>query len=300
LGVYAGDPSYLVTKYALPKLYNLEQSYGSFIGGSLRKSFKKKTEAEKKVTRKIFTIVGGLGKLTNTLYQKIGTEKFELGATAVQIKKLEKGFKINLTDSKNQSLEFTSAKVITTIPAFNLHEALPFVGEKLVAKVQNVYYAPVVEVAIGFNEWKGIPLDGFGGLIPYKEDRNLLGVMYMSSLFENRAPKGGALISVFIGGARKPGLTQLSDDEIKALVKREFKELMGVSDFNPDLFELSWHLRAIPQYGKESKERFEAVDVIQNTHKGLLIGGNLQGGIGMADRVKQGKFLADTIINSEM
>ncbi|MDR0976961.1 MAG: protoporphyrinogen oxidase, partial [Prevotellaceae bacterium] len=29
-GIYAGDPDTLVTRYALPKLYNLEQQYGSF------------------------------------------------------------------------------------------------------------------------------------------------------------------------------------------------------------------------------------------------------------------------------
>ena len=42
LGIYSGDPSYLVTRYALPKLYNLEQKYGSFIGGAFRKGFEKK------------------------------------------------------------------------------------------------------------------------------------------------------------------------------------------------------------------------------------------------------------------
>ena len=31
-GIYAGDPEKLITKYALPKIYNLEQQYGSFIG----------------------------------------------------------------------------------------------------------------------------------------------------------------------------------------------------------------------------------------------------------------------------
>src|SRR5512133_3474478 len=40
IGVYAGDPARLVPKYALPKLYNLEQKYGSFIGGTIKQQFK--------------------------------------------------------------------------------------------------------------------------------------------------------------------------------------------------------------------------------------------------------------------
>jgi len=48
LGIYAGDPAYIVPKYALPKLYQLEQDYGSFIGGAIKKSRKKKSPSEKK------------------------------------------------------------------------------------------------------------------------------------------------------------------------------------------------------------------------------------------------------------
>ena len=42
-GVYAGDPMKLVTRYALPKLYNLEQQYGSFIRGTIAKAKQPKT-----------------------------------------------------------------------------------------------------------------------------------------------------------------------------------------------------------------------------------------------------------------
>ncbi|HBH85527.1 MAG: protoporphyrinogen oxidase [Bacteroidetes bacterium GWE2_41_25] len=49
LGVYSGDPSLLITKYAYQKLYNLEQNYGSFIGGSIKKMFEKKTNVKKKL-----------------------------------------------------------------------------------------------------------------------------------------------------------------------------------------------------------------------------------------------------------
>lgn len=43
-GVYAGDPMRLVTRHALPKLYQLEQTYGSFILGGIAKSFSHRSE----------------------------------------------------------------------------------------------------------------------------------------------------------------------------------------------------------------------------------------------------------------
>jgi protoporphyrinogen/coproporphyrinogen III oxidase len=60
LGVYSGDPGLLLTRHAFPKLYRLEQDYGSFIGGTLKKSFKKKSDREKLATREVFSCKGGL------------------------------------------------------------------------------------------------------------------------------------------------------------------------------------------------------------------------------------------------
>ena len=54
-GIYAGNPDYLVTKYALPKLHNLEQQYGSFIGGAIKKAKEPKSENDKKVSKEIFS-----------------------------------------------------------------------------------------------------------------------------------------------------------------------------------------------------------------------------------------------------
>ena len=78
-GVYAGDPEKLITRYALPKLYALEQNYGSFIKGSIAKARQKKTELEKKATREVFSAKGGLGNLIKALTLKIGKEKILTG-----------------------------------------------------------------------------------------------------------------------------------------------------------------------------------------------------------------------------
>lgn len=298
LGVYAGDPAYLIPKYALPKLYNLEQNYGSFVKGAIKKAKLPKTEREKKATGKVFTVKGGLGVLAKTLYTKIGTDKFLLGVSGIQVKPVENGFEVSFTNNQGEAVTLLARKVVSTIPAFELPKVLSFVDEHLLNLVSQVFHPQVVEIAVGFNQWNGVPIDGFGGLIPFKEKREIMGVMYMSSLFENRAPEGGALITVFVGGARRQDLPQRSDDELRTIVAKEFKELMGVPKFKPDLFEIIRHKHAIPQYGSESKARFEAADKIQQQFPGLIVGGNLRNGIGMSDRVKQGTELANEIINT--
>jgi oxygen-dependent protoporphyrinogen oxidase len=294
LGVYSGDPSLLLTKYAFPKLYNLEQNYGSFIGGSVKKMFEKKSERDKKATRKVFSVNGGLSGLTGSLYKTAGEDRFLFNVKKVEIQPDGDHYVITGMQGDNP-LVIRAKKVITTTGAYTLRPMLPFIDAKMISALERVKYARVIQVVVGFKEWKGMNLDGFGGLIPFKEKRDILGVLFLSALLSNRAPEGGALCSVFVGGVRREELIDKPDEEITELVKREFTDLMKISEFHPDLFKIIRYQHAIPQYGVESREKLEALGKLQSAFNGLIIGGNLCDGIGMADRIKQGKRLAEMV-----
>lgn len=294
LGVYAGDPSRLITRYAFPKLYNLEQTYGSFIGGSIKKKLEKKDEREKKTTRKVFSVSGGLSGLTDALWKSAGEDRFSMSIKNIEIK--PEGDHFVITGLHNTELMTVIAqKVITTTGAYTLRSMLPTADNNLLSAIEKVKYARVIQVVLGFKQWQGIKLDGFGGLVPFRENRDILGVLFLSALLSHRAPEGGALCSVFAGGVRREDILEKTDDEIKKIVEREFSAVMLLKEFNPDLFRIIRYQQAIPQYGIESREKLEAVENLQAEHKGLIIGGNLRDGIGMADRIKQGKHLADMV-----
>jgi len=156
-------------------------------------------------------------------------------------------------------------------------------------------YAKVVQVSVGFRKWEGISLKAFGGLVPFCEDRRVLGALFLSSFLKNRAPEGGALISTFLGGVRRSDMVELNDEEIKSIVEAELKEMLGLTKWNPDLLVINRYQHAIPQYGIESEAKLEAVEKLQKQFPGLYLAGNLRDGIGMADRIKQGCELAALI-----
>ncbi|MFA6922642.1 MAG: protoporphyrinogen oxidase [Bacteroidales bacterium] len=295
LGVYAGDPDYLIPKYALPKLYNLEHDYGSFIGGSIKKGFEKKTELEKRANRKVFSFKDGLSSLTNALYKSADENNFILGVTDIKINPTENGFEIRYNDKTGSEIIIKSNKIITTVGAYELGAIFPFIEKNIISKIDSLLYTKVIEIILGFEQWNGMKLDGFGGLIPFIEKRDLLGILFMSSLFKNRAPSNGSLLSIFMGGVRRQDMMNYNDNEIKKVVEKESVELLSLKQFNPNMFKIIRHNKAIPQYGIESGERFNAVAEIEKKYRGLFIGGNLKGGIGMADRIKQGKELAINI-----
>jgi len=297
IGVYAGDPNYLIPKYALPKLYDLEQKYGSLIGGSIKKGLEKKETNEKKVTKKVFSFTEGLSSLTNALFESAGIENFILGADTIIVEPSKEGFKVIYKNDNEETCTIFTKKVITTIGAYSLEQALPFIEPSVMSKLNSLLYTKVIEISIGFHHWQGIELDGFGGLIPSLENRNLLGILYMSTLFKDRSPEAGALLSIFMGGVRRQDLMHLSDNEIRGIVEKECIELLSLNNFHPDLFKITRHNWAIPQYGVESGERFAAIEQLEKRYPGLQIGGNLRNGIGMADRIRQGKELALRTLN---
>ncbi|MBK8805389.1 MAG: protoporphyrinogen oxidase [Bacteroidales bacterium] len=286
-GIFAGNPAQLVTKYALPKLYNLEQEYGSFIKGSYKKSKLPKTEAEKKITKEIFSCKGGLHSLIKALELSIGYQNIKLNEQNYTISKTDTIYRIKTADAV---LECTN--LISTFNNNALSNIFPFIDNESLSKINDVDYAPVIEIALGFNSWNGMPLNAFGGLIPTVENKQILGILFMSSLFKNRAPENGALFAVFMGGMKKQELINLSNKEILIIIEQYFKDVMGISSFNPDLVKIQKHNKAIVQYDYKCKERFEIINKIENQHKGFHFGGSLIDGVSLADRIKQAKKLA--------
>jgi oxygen-dependent protoporphyrinogen oxidase len=296
LGIYAGDPSLLVPRYALPKLYNLEQKYGSFIGGTVKqKRERKRTGYTTRATRDVFSVDGGLSSLTNALYQTIGDDHFLMGVSDMRITHENDKFIARGRNAAQQEVEIVAEKVVTTTGAHKLPKLLSFAHPEIIQSLTNVKYAKVVQVSVGFKQWEGIPLQAFGALIPHSERRDILGILFPSSLFPGRAPENGAMLSVFMGGIRKPEIFDLPEPIILQMVKEEIISLMGLKEFNPDLLHVFRYEHAIPQYGAETAIRLDAKNKAEALYPGLIIGGNLHGGIGMADRIKQGVEIAGRI-----
>lgn len=298
LGVYAGDPATLVPRYALPKLYRLEQEYGSFIGGAIKKKFRKKSELEKKATREVFSVKGGLQALVDALYGQIGADRFRLGCRETRVKRGEKGFTVRFSYPDGKTGTVDAERVLITTGSHSLPGLLPGIGPDEMGKLTSLQYARVIEVALGFKRWEGMEPDGFGGLIPFREQRDLLGILFPSAFLEGRAPGGGALFTLFIGGVRRPELFERDDEAIREIVAREFTGLMGIRRFQPDLFRIFRYPYAIPQYEITSGDRLRTVEKIETEQPGLLLRGNFQGGIGLADRIRQGRMAADQVIGN--
>ena len=295
-GVYAGNPMTLITRYALPKLYNLEQQYGGFIKGTIAKARQPKTDRDRLASKKVFSAAGGLDNLTRTMAVAIGEKNITLSASGITICPAEKGWLASYTTQEGKQT-ILADKVVTTTGAYALPELLPFIPEEEMSKISNLKYAPVVQASVGVRNTGKLRFNAFGGLVPSCEKKDVLGILFPAACFDNRAPKGGALFSFFIGGVKYAELTRLEDDELKALITHEFHAMLKFpADVQPDMIRIFRHPRAIPQYELSSGERFATIDRLEARYPGLILAGNIKGGIGMADRIRQATGIAENLL----
>ena len=282
-GVYAGDPMKLCTRYALPKLYNLEANYGSFIRGAIAKGKEPKSSRDRLATKKVFSAVGGLQHLVEALAKGVN---IITGASDVRVMP-DKEHRWRVTYDGGSKVVYCR-HVITTVGAYALPELLPFVDQALMHPISSLYYAPVIQVCVGVRDAGSHRMPAFGGLVPSCEQQKVLGILFPSECFVQRAPEGGALYSYFMGGARHTDYMQKSDEEIRQMVLDSFHTMLKYpADVEPDLIRIFRHERAIPQYRSDSGLRLQAVSSIQQQYPGLIIAGNLRDGIGMGNRIYQ-------------
>lgn len=273
-GVYAGDPKNLSMRSAFPKLYEMERDFGSLIMGALRR----KTEKADPAFPRTFSFRGGLTTLIRALADEIGD--------SVRLSSPVSGIEAAGAAMFRVNGEAFDAVVIST-PSFVAAKLVESRDEKLGKLLSEVNYPQVAVVVLGFKSEKiGATLDGFGFLIPSKEDRPILGTLYHSAVFPERSPDGFELLMTFVGGVRSgDSLDAKSDDDLKTLVLGELCEILGVRK-EPDFVHIKRWKRAIPQYRVGYEEVTAACSEFEKANRGIYLCSNFYRGISISDCVK--------------
>jgi oxygen-dependent protoporphyrinogen oxidase len=138
------------------------------------------------------------------------------------------------------------------------------------------------------------PLDGFGILIPRVEGFKILGTIFSSSLFPNRAPAGHVTLTSYVGGERYPELASLGKDELCALVSEDLRVLLGVTG-RPTFRHCAFYPQAIPQYNVGYQRYRDRLSEIEAKATGLFFAGHYRDGISLGDSIVSGCNVADRL-----
>lgn len=292
-GIFAGDPEKMSLRSCFPKVYNLEQTYGSLIKGMIRLKRQARKTGQKVGAGPggvLMSFYDGMGTMINALTTFLG-DRLKYDNRVVSIDKVNNLYNIYLKDGSF----IESDVVVIASPAYEAGKILGSLNKEISLLLGDIFYPSITVVCFGYKKERiKYPLNGFGFLIPYKEKRKILGTLWDSSIFPNRAPDDMVLMRSMIGGARNSGLALMEEDKIVDIVINELRDIMDIN-VTPDFVKIYRHEKGIPQYHVGHERRLSRIEELLSKLKGLYLTGNAYRGIGVNDCIENSFKLAERI-----
>jgi len=301
-GVYAGEPARLSVQQAFPKLAALEKTYGSLIKGQILggRERRKRGEISKDRAPK-FSFDEGLQVLPDTLRARLG-DAVRLSTAVTAIRKIPEGWSVEsstggmVSSTKHRAVIHAGtahglAKLRLTIDGSSSDA-----GRDLdLSPFAEIRHPAVASVVLGFRrEDVAFPCSGFGALIPRVEGFGILGTIFSSSLFPNRAPAGYLTLTSYVGGERNPAFGSLPSEELVELTRRDLGILFGVKGA-PTFRHVAHYPKAIPQYNIGYSRHRDRLTTIEREAPALFFAGHYRDGISLGDSIVSGINIAERV-----
>ena len=181
------------------------------------------------------------------------------------------------------------------MPSYVLSNLITHISNDTAKRLDDIFYPSVLVLYLGYkrNSIKR-ELDGFGFLIPKRENKSFLGAIWNSVLFPERTSDDDVCFTLFIGGAQNDKLNESNIDEFIDKAKKEFSEIMNIND-DPVFISSRFWKKAIPQYNLSYSEQLDAIESFEKDNPGFFIGGNFRRGIALGDCLHSAEIITDEV-----
>ena len=294
-GIHAGNPENMSLLSTFPRFLEMEKEYGSLIIGMLMRQRKMKAMMNNRPPapgpkRTFFiSLKSGLGFLIDELVRVVGEENIRLGEKVETVAPAPGG---GWTVKRQGAEASFSDAVILAAEAFNSARMLEVEMPRLADLLRGIPYVSSATVSLAYQR-RDIPhpLDSYGFIVPRIANRRIMAVTWSSIKWDHRAPEGMVLMRAFVGGAQRPELALIGDQEMMHLVREELNVIMGISSPPKRHWIYRWP-EGMPQYIIGHPDRLGAIDQITAETPGLFLTGAGYRGIGIPDCINQGRQAA--------
>jgi oxygen-dependent protoporphyrinogen oxidase len=328
-GIYAGDPHQLSVQHAFPRLAELEARYGSLIKGQIFGARERKARGEiSKDRAPKFSFDEGLQVLPDALAGQLGGS-LKLNTEVTKLTQTADGWMLAMRENgrepqgniehrtsniQHPSCQIEHSTVIYCGTAHRLAELQVEFGTPASGTARTdftnepcrrpafqafseIRYPPVASVVLGFRRGDvAHSCLGYGMLIPKIEGFKILGTIFSSALFPNRAPAGHILLTSYLGGARYPELALLPPDQLIETTLTDLRALLGVKG-NPIFTQTAVYPRAIPQYNVGYGKYRRLLTDLEAAAPGLFFAGHYRDGVSLGDSVVSGCNIAERAVD---
>jgi protoporphyrinogen/coproporphyrinogen III oxidase len=285
-GIYAGDIDQLSASACFPRLVELENKHRSLFLGLLRQSKSKRKD------RSLFTFKKGLEQLPLAMeswLKKSIFKKYHI----LSLEKKTKDFHSVVFETPDGEKIVEARSVIFATPSYITAETLQRFDARVATELLKIPYTPLCVLHLGFKKeaFSRVP-EGFGFLVPRSQRKRTLGVLWSSSMFENRAPKDHVLLTAMVGGALDH--TAYSDTLLINQVVKEISYILKISK-PPVFIHEKRHMKALPQYNIGHIKKCQNINNSLVHSPGLFITGNYIKGVSTVDCIDEGAKIATQV-----
>lgn len=294
-GIYAGDPDRLSLAATFPQFSEMERETGSILLALRRAHAKRLAAAAKpapgpRVTM-FMALDGGLGRLVEALAARLPAGSVRLGAPLSGLRREGAGWVVSAGGG-----EISADAVVLALPSWAAAPLLKPVDAPAAAELAAVRFVSTATVSLAYapGAWGG-RLKGFGFVVDRREARAVVAGTYSSSKFPGRAKDGAELLRVFLGGAGREDVVDLSDEAILAAVRRDLGDILGASPEPVTARVYRWPA-SNPQYDVGHRARVARLEERLKPLSGLILAGSSYKGVGIPDCVRSGRHAAERVL----
>jgi protoporphyrinogen/coproporphyrinogen III oxidase len=281
-GIYGSTPEKISVQAAFPLVVALEREHGGLFRGMLAKRRK-----EAGPGGVLTSTTGGIGTLVQHLRGVIDAE-WRCGEPVQAVERAGGGFSIQTHRGATEV-----DRVVICATSYAAASMVQPLDAELSRRLSTIAYSPIAVVGFGYRSLAD-PLDGFGLLTTTSARLPVLGVLWDSSIFPDRAPAGCKSVRVMVGGQRNPELVAQDDAALVRTARAGLEQTMGLTQ-DPDVTYVKRWDRGIPSYAPGHVANVDAIFERAARIPGLYLNCNAYRGIAMNDCARNSRELAQRI-----
>ena len=285
-GIYATTPDKVSVNAAFPLVVQLEREHRSLFRGMIAR--RKKQAGPGGI---LMSFKGGVVSFLEHLRNTVPAN-WHLSTPVTSIVREGTSYAVSY-ESEGETCTESFDSVVLATQAHAASRIVSAMAPGLAQKLAGIEYSPVAVVGFGWHELEH-PLDGFGLLTTTKAGLPVLGVLWDSSIFPDRAPPGGKSVRIMIGGQRNPELVDQNDAGLIATALEGLRITTGIEKAPDVQFVQRWD-QGIPSYRVGHMAAVDEIFAELQSFPGLKLAGNAYRGIAMNDCVRNGRQIAEEL-----
>ncbi len=273
-GIYNGTLQDMSIESTFPQFITIEQKTRSLILGMKALTPPVQAGVKPREAGKFLSLQNGLGILIEALRPSI--DRLYTGTRVASVRPHE----IELEDG---TIEQFDGIILATSP-----NALgPILGIPEAERLSQLKRTSSITVLAAFDEKDVASLDGTGYVIAKAEANALTACSWMHKKWPHMAPKGKALLRVYIGSDHVPDLLAATDQAIAEFALNELRKIQHVG--TPLFTKVERHVDTMPQYEVGHKQHVHAFEHALAALDGVEACGAILHGVGLPDCVDSAK-----------